>query len=504
MQILIPVSGTSTFFPKDEYYFPKPLVEVAGKPMIELVVEQLQQSFAEAHFLFVIDSEDARSFSLDKTLRLIAGSNATIIERAGQTAGALCSSLLAIDALDPNQALIISNSDQIIEGNLSLCVDVFRESKCSAGVITFESVHPRWSYVVDDGHGIVLQAFEKKVASRKAIAGFYYFESATIFCDAAMQSITNGAEVGGLYYISSSLNEIILAGKRVMHFIINSHRYHSLYAPSKITEYERTLFTSPAKENNHLPKCTNVIIPAAGEGSRFAKEGWKKPKPFIDVNGMLMLEHVVENVRPSQGSVTVLLREEHIINYPEDSCKFRNGKSTVMPVKRLTEGTASTVLLANRIFNNDQPMLVANSDQLVDFDVNKFIEDCFQRSLDGSILVFRDKTMDTKWSYVRIDDSGRVLEVAEKEPISDLATVGIYLFARGKDFVQAAMEMIVANDRVNGEFYTCPVYNYMIKSGAKIGIYEVPFTAMVGLGTPDDLKRYLSAQKAKPSLDSLG
>lgn len=502
MQILIPVSGTSTFFPKDEYYFPKPLVEVAGKPMIALVIEQLQQSFAGARFLFVIDGEDARLFSLDRTLRLVAGDSSIIIERTGQTTGALCSSLLAIDALDPDQPLIITNSDQIIEGDLSSCIDVFKESRSSAGVITFGSVHPRWSYVVDDGHGRVLQAFEKKVASCNAIAGFYYFESATIFCNAAMQAIMNGADVGGQYYVSSSINEIILTGKRVMHLPLDSNRYHSFYAPSKIAEFERISYAFSVRDSNQLIRSANVIIPAAGEGSRFAKEGWKKPKPFIDVNGMLMLEHVVENVRPSQGSVTVLLREEHIINYPEDSCKFRNAKNTVMPVKRLTEGTASTVLLANRIFNNDQPMLVANSDQLVDFEIDKFIEDCFHRKLDGSILVFRDKTMDTKWSYAKVDDSGHVLEVAEKKAISDLATVGIYLFAKGKEFVLAAMEMIIANDRVNGEFYTCPVYNYMIKSGARIGVYEVPMTAMAGLGTPDDLREYLKIQNAKPSLDT--
>lgn len=146
--------------------------------------------------------------------------------------------------------------------------------------------------------------------------------------------------------------------------------------------------------------------------------------------------------------------------------------------------------------------MVANSDQLVDFNVNDFIEDCIQRKLDGSILVFRDPSMDPKWSFAKVDEAGLVLEVAEKKPISDLATVGIYLFTKGRDFVGAALDMMVANDRVNNEFYTCPVYNYMIKNGARIGVYEVPMNTMSGLGTPDDLRQFLQQRGAEPSLDS--
>jgi dTDP-glucose pyrophosphorylase len=149
--------------------------------------------------------------------------------------------------------------------------------------------------------------------------------------------------------------------------------------------------------------------------------------------------------------------------------KFQKGCHRVKPVAALTEGTASTVLLARPVFDNDQPMMVANSDQLVDFDVNAYIDDCFSRRLDGSILVFRDPEMDPKWSFVKLDKDGLVTEVAEKKPISDLATVGIYFFSKGSDFISAAIDMIVANDRVNDEFYTCPVYNYMIKNGARIG-----------------------------------
>jgi len=502
MQILIPISGYSSFFTKEDFYFPKPLIEVAGFPMIEIVVRQLQRQFKDAQFIFVIDLEDARTFSLDRTLQLIAGENTKVIEKPGPTSGALCSCLLAVDVLDANEPLVIANSDQIIEDGLAQAVHTLCANNCSAGVITFESVHPRWSYVVHDDQGEVIQVFEKKVASRNAIAGFYYFQSASVFLEAAKQVILNDADVGGLYFISSSLNEIILKGGKVLQLPIASHAYHSFYAPAKIVEFEQSSYAKALRDGIYALKAVNVIIPAAGEGSRFKKAGWKKPKPFIDVDGQMMLERVINNVTPTEAAVTILLRQDHLDAHPKISYKLQEKGYNITSVSRLTEGTASTVLLARQGFDNDQPMLVANSDQLVDFNVNDFIEDCIQRRLDGSILVFRDPSMDPKWSFARVDKTGLVSEVAEKKPISDLATAGIYLFAKGKDFVGAALDMMVANDRVNNEFYTCPVYNYMIRNGARIGVYEVPMSSMAGLGTPEDLNQFLKLRCAAPSHDS--
>lgn len=502
MQILIPISGHSSFFPKSDYYFPKPLVEIAGTPMIEVVVKQLQRQFNGARFIFVIDPEDARSFSLDRTLMLLSGETTVIIEKPGATSGALCSCLLSLDALDLNEPLIISNCDQLIDYDLANALDIFGFKEYSAGVLTFDSIHPRWSYVVEDDQGDVIQTFEKKVASRNAIAGFYYFKSASIFLEAAKQVVLNNAHVDNIFYISSSLNEVILSGGRVVHVPILGSKYHSFYSPGKISEFERTAYAKELRNDILTPKLVNLIIPAAGEGSRFAKKGWKKPKPFIDVDGHFMLERVIQNVKPKDSEVTILLRQEHLETQSTMVNVLEENDFNIIPVSRLTEGTASTVLLARQVINNDRPMLIANSDQLVEFNVDHFIDDCFQRKLDGSILVFRDPTMDPKWSYVKVDQSGIVLEVAEKKPISDLATVGIYFFSSGNDFVGSALDMIVANDRVNNEFYTCPVYNYMIMNGARIGIYEVPISAMSGLGTPDDLNQFLHQRGARPSLDS--
>ena len=245
----------------------------------------------------------------------------------------------------------------------------------------------------------------------------------------------------------------------------------------------------------------NVIIPAAGRGSRFSNEGWKKPKPFIDVNKKSMLEHVIKNISPYESKVHLLLNSEHINAFPDIVSVLSEKSDNIIEVSGVTEGTACTVLLAKEHFNNDIPMMVGNSDQLVDFDINEFIFDCFNRNLDGSILVFKDIEKNPKWSFTRCNLDGLVVEVAEKKPISDLATVGIYLFSKGSKFVEAAEEMIAKNDKVNNEFYTCPVYNYMIKKGARIGVFEVPMEAMHGIGTPKDLTSYLELIESQPSID---
>lgn len=502
MQILMPIASRSQFFPEQEYFFPKPLIEIAGKPMIDTVVSALKSTIADARFCFIISGDDARRFSLDETLKIIGGPHTKVVQRIGETKGGLCSALLAGDELDMEQPLVICNSDQIIDVPLMDILEKFRQDDVASGVITFRSVHPRWCYIVPDEQGRVAQAAEKRVVSDIAIAGFYYFQRAGDFFDAARRAILSGDEVDGLYYISAALNQIILQDVNVAYAKIDASKYYSFYSPEKIAEFATTELAMSLRDHPGDDAPINVLIPAAGEGSRFAKQNWRKPKPFIDVDGRMMLEHVIGNVCPPNASTTVLLRAEHIKSCDADVRRLNEIGVAIRTVDRLTEGTACTLLLARSTFDNDQPLLVANSDQWVDFDCTAFVKDCIDRKLDGSILVFRDVAMDPKWSFARVDEKGLVVEVAEKKPISDLATVGIYLFRRGSDFVRAAIDMIAANERVNNEFYTCPTYNYMIRNGAKIGVYEVASDAMKGLGTPEDLTAFLTETGAPVSADA--
>ncbi|WP_228050455.1 glycosyltransferase family 2 protein [Elizabethkingia anophelis] len=230
----------------------------------------------------------------------------------------------------------------------------------------------------------------------------------------------------------------------------------------------------------------------AGLGSRFAKEGYEKPKPFIDVNGKPMIVRVLENLYYPNARYFLIARKEHLEIEKDLVQKIEQEyNATFIGLDKLTEGTACTVLYAREYINNDIPLMIANSDQIVDISITDFIDDCLNRKLDGSILTFLDKELNPKWSFAKINSKELVIEVKEKEAISEHATVGIYMFSRGEDFVNGAIDMIIENDRVNNEFYTCPVYNYIIKENKRIGIYDINAEAMHGIGTPEDLNNYL-------------
>ena len=188
----------------------------------------------------------------------------------------------------------------------------------------------------------------------------------------------------------------------------------------------------------------------------------------------------------------MLAREEHINNYSSYITKINEKyNSVIFPVNGLTQGTACTVLLAREMINDNIPLVIANSDQIVDMNFVDFIDDAKSRNLDGSILTFMDSKRDPKWSFASLNDNNLVKEVREKDPISDYATVGIYYFKRGMDFVEGAIDMILEQDTVNNEYYTCPVYNFLIKKKFDIGIYNIKDSAMHGIGTPEDLNLYL-------------
>ncbi len=244
----------------------------------------------------------------------------------------------------------------------------------------------------------------------------------------------------------------------------------------------------------------NVVIPMAGLGSRFAQAGYTKPKPFIDMWGEPMIARVLENLAYPDARFILIARREHI-EAERDAVERLTSR---LPIRirlldHVTEGSAATVLFAREDFANDTPMLIANCDQLVDGGIVAMVDDCMHRGLDGSVMVFRDEARDPKWSFVKVDEKGHVTEAREKAPISDLATVGIYLFARGVDFREAAIEMIVRNERVNREFYTCPVYNHLVSWGRRIGIHTIATDAMHGIGTPEDLHRYMSLREEPAS-----
>jgi NDP-sugar pyrophosphorylase family protein len=501
MNILIPIAGEDKFFSSDEYFFPKPLIEITGTPMIELCVRNLKRQFPDAHFIFVVQSDHCSRFSLDGMLQILTDGHCSIVRLDRPTKGALCSALMAIDHIVANEPLVITNGDQIIDVDLGRMAARSKESGCDAAVVVFESLHPRWSFVRLNDEGFVEEAAEKRVISRNAIAGFYYYSSGTLFVEAALRTLEFDSDINGVYYISQTLNKLVLDGCKIATHKISSDAYHSFYSPQKVMEYERLSQRGRASSSTVAKqRRINVVIPMAGEGSRFVRAGYIKPKPFIDVAGRTMIETVMENLALGDARYILLARKEHVAAEPDTIRRLRDlGNVEIVSIDGPTEGTACTVLQAREMIDDETPLLIANCDQLVDFSCTDFVSECQTRGLDGLILCFEDAARDPKWSFAKTDDNGLVVEVAEKRAISQFATVGIYLFSRGRDFVSGAVDMIARNERVNNEFYTCPVYNHIVGRGGRVGVHVVGAGAMHGLGVPEDLLRYLRSIGAQPA-----
>ena len=232
-----------------------------------------------------------------------------------------------------------------------------------------------------------------------------------------------------------------------------------------------------------------ILIPMAGEGSRFAKEGYQFPKPLIDVNGKPMIQRVVENL-DFDAEYIFLVRKSHVDKYDgllDTLSRITNDKSEVVIVDSLTEGAACTALLAQDYINTEEDLLIANSDQIIEYERENFVYLKNLSNVDGIVYTFN--AVHPKWSFVKTNSRGIIKEVAEKKPISNIATCGIYWYRHGSDFVRYAHQMIEKNVRVNGEFYIAPVYNELISDEKTL----VPFYVheMWGIGTPEDLNNYL-------------
>ena len=235
----------------------------------------------------------------------------------------------------------------------------------------------------------------------------------------------------------------------------------------------------------------NVLIPMAGAGSRFANVGYTFPKPLIEVDGKPMIQVVVENLN-IEANYTFIVQKEHYEKYSlQYLLNLIAPNCNIVQVDGLTEGAACTTLLAKEFIDNDSPLVMANSDQFLEWNSNECLYAFNADGIDGGILTF--KSTHPKWSYAKVGDDGFVSEVAEKKPISDNATVGIYFWKKGSDYVKYAEQMIEKNIRTNNEFYVCPVFNEAIGDGKKIRIKEIE--RMWGIGTPEDLNYFLEHYK---------
>lgn len=238
----------------------------------------------------------------------------------------------------------------------------------------------------------------------------------------------------------------------------------------------------------------NIVIPMAGLGSRFSDAGYTTPKPFIEIEGKPMILEAV-NTLGFEGDYIFIIRKDE---YIKSKMKEIFPDSQIIEVDYLTNGPASSVMLAKEFINNDEELIVANCDQIMWWDAETVIKQIRVMDYDGVVVTYHETT--PKNSYARINRRGYVTKMAEKQVISNVSLNGIHYWKKGKYFVESTESMVEKNIRFNNEFYVSLTYNQMIEKGFKVGIYHIPNEFHNAVGTPDDLNRYFEKISTYESL----
>ena len=239
LQIIMPLAGRAQTFADKGYTFPKPLIELGSRSMIELVLANLRVP-SPARFHFVCRKEHLQSFYLGDVLRLLTP-DARIIASEADTAGALCSVLLAVDQLDLEDELLVANGDQIIQAPLDPFYLACRTPGIDGCLLTFNAVHPRWSYARTNELGHVVEVTEKKPISRKATAGLYYFRRAKDFLRASESMLLKGLRTREQFFVCPVYNELLLEGKTITTYHLPDHSMRSLGTPEDVEQYQANL-----------------------------------------------------------------------------------------------------------------------------------------------------------------------------------------------------------------------------------------------------------------------
>lgn len=240
-----------------------------------------------------------------------------------------------------------------------------------------------------------------------------------------------------------------------------------------------------------------ILIPMGGSDEAFREHGYVYAKPLIEIDGRPLIEHVLDPLRKVvDGQRIFVIRKEDDLRYHmREVLRLLDPRAHVIRADGPTAGAACTALLAIEHIDSDEELVIANSDQVIDFDLQTTIESFRRRGLDAGTVVF--DSVHPRWSFVKTDDDGLVIEASEKRPISRNATAGIYYFREGRLFVDAAKKMLIKQASVNGGFFVCPSFNELILAQMRVGVERIERAQYTSLATPQAVEEYEQLLKAR-------
>lgn len=320
LNIIIPMSGDGLYETSSDFIYPKILTEVSNKTLLEYSQEIFDTLTEERQMIYVAPSDKLDTLGLASIITMISDGKGKIVPISGKSKGSVCSCLMAIDYLSLEDELIISSADHYINDNLQQIVTDFRCMGADAGVLTFESVHPKWSFVKINSVGMVIQAAEKNAISRTAVAGLYYFRKARYFIEAAKDLIRKDSDIQGNFYLSSCLNELVLQGKIIKCRPLNDSIYHNFYDAHAVKSFE----LSQSSLANSIKQLTIRYTEA------FNAKDLDTTLSFFDENALLIEPDKVYSGRDNIHKVLLQLFSLH-------------NNLSFSPVNIIAEGLKSTI-----------------------------------------------------------------------------------------------------------------------------------------------------------------
>ncbi len=509
MKIIIPMTGYGSRFAAAGYKDLKPLIKVNGKPMIEWIVKGMYSQ--DDDFLFICRDEHLKNIpEMLPTLKRIAPDGKIFSVTDWKKKGPVSDVLRAADEIDDNEPCIINYCDFYMSWDREKFYHDIKECDCDGAVPCYTGFHPNlepkqnlYASCRTDENGYLIEirekySFEKDKYQALHSPGVYYFKSGAIMKKYSRQLIDSGMTIKDEYYASLIYHFLVKDGLKVL-VPANVIHFCQWGTPEDLRDYCFWIDTVGSAFSK-----TNILIPMAGEGKRFADEGYSLSKPAIPTTSHLTGEKLpmvvcavkdVPFVREDGSNVIFVDRTHHQTSGVEDIIRQSFPKAQFITLDHLTEGQASTCLTAKEWINNAAPLMIAGCDNGMVYDRNRL--NAVMNEADVIVFTYRNdpRVLDNPKAYgwIKVDENDNVTDVSVKQPISDTpmndhAVVATFWFRHGSDFVECAEEMIAANDRINNEFYADQVVKYAVKKGLRTKVFEIE--RYIGWGTPKEYEYY--------------
>lgn len=505
-QIVVSMSGFGERFRRAGYKLPKPLIEVEGKPIIEHVVEMFDKT---CEFIFICNREhlEEPEFQMEDILKRIAP-NGKIIAIEPHKLGPVYAFTKAEEYIDKNLPTIINYCDFTCYWSFEHFKEYVLKTECDGSIPCYTGFHPHmlgsvnYAYVKCNGTKILdiqeKQPYTNNPQSEYASSGTYYFKSGALALEYAHKTIEQDINLNGEYYASLMYKPALAEGKNIevyeiMHFM-------QWGTPQDLAEYNyySNMFRSLLKNKVNQQKYPGYnIMPMAGAGSRFAKEGYELPKPLIEVSGKPMVVQATSDMPNHEKNIFILREDLPNLSEIMDGLKENFVEFETVTLQELTEGQAITSLEgAKNISDEGAPITIAACDNGMAYDENSFDKLFNDDDVDIIVWVKRGHPNGVKapqmYGWVDADELGNINKVSVKKPLlnpeSDPIITGTFTFKKASHFKLAVANMVEQNKRINGEFYIDECINNAVKLGLKCKIFEID--AYLCFGTPNELKTF--------------